>query len=244
MIDLVQLQNDLHGLLMSSPALNTVNIVLERKFMVDAAVSLDTIWQTVRNDRSGTGILIEMPSIDVPANQSVGPKQNLRPSFVVFQNGDAALAPDTGSGLYAETLAQLVLDALHMQELQGIGTLYAQDRAIEPAREYEFINAYRVQMILRTSQANQTNRTAPVTITNNAGTVTLACATVGVEIWFTTDGSFPSHSAAVDPVSDTAINPRSQLYTAPFAVSPGDVVRAAAYLSGYNAGQIAKTIIT
>jgi len=243
MIDLVKLQNDLHGLLMSAPALRTVNIVLERKFLVEAQVEFDTIWQTVRNERSGTGILIEMPSVEVPANQSVGPKQNLRPSFVGFQNGDAAFTPTTGSGLYAETIAQLILDTLHMQELQGVGTLYAQDRAIEPAREYEFVNAYRVQMILRSAQANQTNRTAPVVITNNSGTVTLTCATSGAEIYYTLDGSFPD-AAALDAVSGAAINSESKLYSAPFAVTPGQIVRAAAYLSGYNAGQIAKTIIT
>lgn len=243
MIDLVQLQNDLHGLLMSAPALRAVNIVQERKFLVEQSVELDTIWSTVRNERSGTGILIEMPTIEVPANQSPGPKQNLRVSFVVLQNGDAAFAPETGSQLYAETLAQLVLDILHMQELQGIGTIYATERAIEPARDFEFINAYRVQMTLRTAQANQTNRTAPVTITNNSGTVTLACATSGAAIYYTLDGSFPDQ-AARDAVTGLLINPNSQLYTAPFAVTAGQIVRAAAYASGYNAGQVAKTIIT
>lgn len=242
MIDLVQLQNDLLGLLMSAPALRTVNVVLERKFLIQAEVNFDTIWTTVRNGRSGTGVLIEMPTVEVPANQAVGPKQNLRPSFVVFQNGDAALTPETGSGLYAETIAQLVLDTLHMQELQGIGTLYAQDRAIEPAREYEFVNAYRVSLILRSAQANQTNRTAPVVITNNAGTVTLTCATAGAVIYYTKDGSFPDQ-AATDPVSAAAINLSSQLYSAPFVVTSGEVIRAAAYLAGYNPGQIARSVI-
>lgn len=240
MIDLVQLQNDLFGLLMSAPALRTVNIVLERKFLVQAEVNFDTIWTTVRNGRSGTGVLIEMPSIDVPANQSIGPKQNLRPSFVVFQNGDAALEPSTGSGLYAETLAQLVLDTLHMQELQGIGTLYAQDRAVEPAREYEFVNAYRVSMILRSAQANQTNRTAPVVITITDGVATLTCATSGAEIYYTVDGSFPDQ-AATDPISLTVINSSSQLYAGPFAVTGGQIIRAAAYAAGYNPGRVARS---
>lgn len=243
MIDLVSLQNDLFGLLMSAPALNSVNIVLERKLLGQSEIQLDTVWQTVRNTRSGTGILIEMPTVEVPGEQAVGPKQNIRPSFVVFQNGDAALTPDTGSGLYAETLAQLVLDVLHMQEIQGIGTLYAINRTIEPARDYEFINAYRVFLFLKSAQANQTNRTAPVTITNNSGTVTLTCATSGADIYYTTDGSFPD-KAALDPVSGAAINISSKLYSTPFAVNTGDVVRAAAYAFGYNAGQIARTAIT
>lgn len=243
MLDLLQLQRDVYALLMSAPALRSVNIVLERQFLLDSTVELDAIWQTVRNERSGTGILIEMPVIDGPANQSPGPKQNLRLNFVCLQNGDAAFTPETGSGLSAEHLTQLVLDTLHMQELQGIGTLYAEDRAVEAARDYEFVNAYRVGLRLRTAQASQTNRTAPVTITNNSGTVTLACATSGAAIYFTTDGSFPD-AAATHPITGDAINPASTLYTAPFAVNVGDVVRAAAYLAGYNAGQIAQTTIS
>lgn len=243
MIDLVQLQDDLLGLLMSAPALATVNIVQERKFITQQAVQLDAIWSTVRNDRSGTGILIEMPSVDVPGNQAIGPKQNIRPSFVVFQNGDAALTPESGSGLYAETICQLLLDVLHMQEIQGIGTLYAVDRAIEPARDYEFINAYRVFLFLRTAQANQTDRCAPVTITNDAGTVTLACATSGAEIYYTTDGSFPDQ-AVVDPVSLSPINPQTRRYTAPFAVNVGDTIRATAYAAGKNNGAITQLTIT
>lgn len=244
MIDLVQLQDDLLGLLMSAPALANVNIVQERKFLVQSEVNFDSLWTVQRNGRSGTGILIEMPTIDVPGKQTPGPTQNLRPSFVVFQNGDAALEPSTGSGLVAETICQLVLDTLHMQELQGIGTLYAIDRAVEPAREYEFVHAYRVALFLKSAAANQTQRTAPVTVTDNAGTVTLACATADAEIWYTLDGSFPSHSRAVEPVSDTTINSSSILYTAPFAVTSGQIVRAAAYADGYNAGQIARQTIT
>lgn len=244
MIDLVQLQDDLFGLLMSCPSLSTVNIVQERKFLTQSEINLDTVWSTVRNNRSGTGILIEMPTVEVPGKQTPGPQQSIRPSFVVFQNGDAALTPDTGSGLYAETICQLVLDALHMEELQGIGTLYAIDRTIEPARDYNFINAYRVFLFLKNAAANQTQRCAPVTITNNAGTITLACATSGAEIWFTQDGSFPTHSRAVDPVSDATINLSSTLYTAPFVVAVGTVIRATAYATGCNNGQVAKTTTT
>lgn len=243
MIDLVQLQADLLGLLMSAPALANVNVVSERKFLVQSEINFDTLWTTPRNGRSGTGILIEMPSIEAPGKQTPGPTQNLRPTFVVFQNGDAALEPTTGSGLAAETICQLVLDTLHMQELQGIGTLYANDRAVEPAREYEFVHAYRVALFLKSAASNQTQRTAPVVMSSNGVTATLSCATPDAEIWFTLDGSMPTHSRAVDPVTDQLINLSTQLYTGEFSVTPGMIVRAAAYADGFNPGQILNTTI-
>lgn len=244
MIDLLQLQEDSLGLLMSAPKLTNVNVVLERKLVMQSQVELDTIWITPRNGRSGTGILVEMPTVDVPGKQSVGPQQNLHASFVAFQNGDMALTPEIGSGLTAEEIAQRILDTLHMQELQGVGTLYAIDRAIEPAREYEFIQAYRVSLFIKSSVANQTQRTAPVTISVNAGEATLACATSGVAIYYTLDGSFPCAAAAQNPVTNESINSGSQLYSAPFAVTSGQVLRAAAFKDGYNAGQIAQQTIS
>jgi hypothetical protein len=63
MIDLIQVQKDVHGKLMSAPKLATVNIIEERKFMVDSELQIDAIWQTIRNGCSGNGLLIEIPEI-------------------------------------------------------------------------------------------------------------------------------------------------------------------------------------
>jgi hypothetical protein len=242
MIDLLQLQNDVYGLLLSTDALQTVNIVQERRFMLDAQVELDAIWMTPRNGGSGTGILCELPSVDVTGGNSL-PAMMVRVPFVCLQNGDAALTPETGSGLTAETLVQLVLNTLQHQELKGIGTLYAEARAIEPAREFEFINAYRVSFVLQRQQTRQTPRCAPVTITNNAGVITLACATADAEIFYTLDGSTPVRATALDPITAAPINPLSQAYVAPFAVVSGHRVRAVAFAPGYIASQINLEVI-
>lgn len=238
MIDLVQLQADVFGLLLSTPALNSVNIVLERKFLADASVELDTIWQTVRNGRSGCGVLVEMPRLSPVGKNSLAPQQAVRFRCVAFQNGDMAFAPLTGCGLHAETIAQLINDALHGQELKGYGTLYGDEPTVAPARDFDFINAQETVLFLRSSQTNQTQRCAPVTITNNSLTVTLACATSGAEIFYTLDGSAPVSADAKDPVTEATINPQSQLYSAPFVVPGGARLRAVAFAPGYNASQV------
>jgi hypothetical protein len=63
MIDLIQVPKVVHGILMSAPQLATVNIIEERKFMVDSERQIDAIWQTIRNGFSGNGLLIEIPEI-------------------------------------------------------------------------------------------------------------------------------------------------------------------------------------
>ncbi|HWY30889.1 MAG TPA: chitobiase/beta-hexosaminidase C-terminal domain-containing protein [Candidatus Acidoferrum sp.] len=251
MIDLIQAQDDIFGILMSSPQLATVNIVEERKSLLNSEIQIDTIWQTVRNGCSGNGLLIEIPGILCDSESVTGPPQQVELSFVSFQNGDAAFIPRSGnapagvpvagSGLFAEQIEQYLVDILHLLNISGIGTMRVAGRFSSPAREYAGVNARRTRIVMTPRQTAQTPRTAIVTVAVNGGLATLACATAGAAIYYTVDGSFPSNpTAAIDPVKNVPINGNSRLYTAPFAVTAGQVIRAAAYLSGSNPGPIAR----
>ena len=247
MINLLQIQKDVFGLLMSAPQLAAVNIALEQKFILQSELQKDSIWQVNRNGKSGDGILIEVPQIESGGNNVSGPPQIVVLSFVSFQNGDAALTPGTGGGLFAEEVEQFILDALHLQSFGKFGTIQVEGKFSVPARDYPGVNARRLTLKIKPLATKQTPRTAPITIAvdgnNNA---TLACTTPGVKIVFTLDGSFPSDPAvAIDPLSvtvanpnGTSINPASQVYSVPFVLQPGQTVRAAAYLAGYNPGEI------
>lgn len=262
MIDLIQVQKDLFGLLMSAPQLATVNIVEERKFIVEKMVEVDAIWQTNRmlngTEYSGNGLLIEMPDIECDSNNVTGPPQIVTLSFVSFQNGDAAFieampipegqtgTPFAGGGLFAEQIEQYLIDILHLQVIGGIGTMRVTGHFSEPARDYSGINARRTKIIMTPKQTAQTKRTGFVSVIINNGTATLTSASAGATIYYTLDGSFPSNpTIAVVPLSVTAatpngmpVNANSQLYVAPFAVQSGQVIRATAYLNGYNPGEI------
>jgi hypothetical protein len=250
MIDLIQVQDDLYGILMSAPQLATVNIVEERKSLLNSEIRIDAIWQTVRNGCSGNGLLIEIPDILCDSESVTGPPQQVELSFVSYQNGDAAFTPSgnaptgvtvAGSGLFAEQIEQYLVDILHLLNIGGIGTLRVTGRFSAPAREYDGVNARRTRIVMTPRQTAQTPRTAIVTVLVNGGLATLACATAGAAIYYTLDGSFPSNpTAAIDPVKNVPVNGNSRLYTAPFAVTAGQVIRAAAYLPGYNPGPIAR----
>lgn len=247
MINLLQIQKDIYGLLMSAPQLATVNIALEQKFILQSELQKDSIWQVNRNGKSGDGILIEVPEIESGGNNVSGPPQIVALGFVSFQNGDAALTPETGGGLYAEEVEQFILDALHLQSFGKFGTIQVDGKFSAPARDYPMINARRLTLKIKPLATKQTPRTAPVNISvdgnNNA---TLACATSGAKIVYTLDGSFPSDPAvAIDPLSVTPgspngvpINPASQVYSSPFFLATSQIVRAAAYAQGCNPGEI------
>lgn len=245
MIDLIQIQNDVFGLLMSAPQLATVNIVEERRFILQQEIELDAVWQTVRNGKSGCGILIEEPDVICDSPNVSGPPQSVQLSFVCFQNGDAAFT-DLGSGLFATQIEQFVIDALHLQSIGGLGSLQVKGNFSSPARDYPGINARRLKLSMTPFNTAQTPRTAPVTATVVNNLCTLACATSGCSIYFTLDGSFPVNSLiAIDPLSVTAARPggvavvnNSTLYTGPFAVSGGQILRAAAYAPQTNPGPI------
>ena len=80
MIDLIQVQDDLYGILMSAPQLATVNIVEERKSLLNSEIRIDAIWQTVRNGCSGNGLLIEVAGaaiMGVMGSPILGPSGNV-----------------------------------------------------------------------------------------------------------------------------------------------------------------------
>jgi hypothetical protein len=230
---------------MSAPQLQTVNIVQERKFMIAHDIEKDAVWQTVRNGKSGCGILIEEPDVISDSPNVTGPPQSVQLSFVCCQNGDAAFS-SVGSGLFAAQMEQFVIDALHLQNIGGLGSLQVKGNFSAPARDYPGINARRMWAAMTPFNVAQTQRTAPVAAVIANGLCTLSCATGGALIYYTLDGSFPSNPAvAIDPLSVTdaspngaPINTRSFLYAAPFAVTSGQVVRAAAYAPAVNPGQI------
>jgi hypothetical protein len=260
MIDIIQVQKDLYGLLMSAPQLATINIIEERKFIVESMVEMDAIWQTVRPlsgiNYSGNGLLIEVPDIICDSDGVSGPPQQVELSFVSFQNGDAAFIPPTevdgkmiaGGGLFAEQIEQFLIDIVHLLTLGGIGTMKVVARFSSPAKDYPGINARRTKIIMTPKQTQQTARTSLVTVSIANNLATLTCATAGAAIYYTLDGSFPSNpTIAIKPLSVTdatpngePVNPQSTLYVAPFAVQSGQCIRAAAYMNGFNTGQIIK----
>ena len=243
MINLPQIQEDVFQLLLSLPQLRTVNMVLERKFIADQQVQMDALWQTPRNGRSGNGILIRLPEIEVQSSSVSGPPQTVILKFTSVQNGDAALLREMGGGFLAEDLEQTIIDALHLQSFGALGTIQAEGHFSGEDPQFKEVNSRLTKLRLKPCASKQTPRTAPVAPALSGGRCSLVCATNGAKVFYTLDGSFPANTdVAVLPLPQgkvaAPVNQRSKFYTAPFAVKSGQTVRAAAYADGMNPGEI------
>lgn len=225
MTNFVQLQNDVTHALLSAPALSKVNVLQYRKLRMESVVNLDALWQTLRGGCSGAGILVEMPVANVTSPNVTGPAFNLIQSFVVLEEPNINFAPQTGTFLSAEEIAQIVFDALHLQAIEGIGTLQA--NTIKEAAEFPpGLLAYRVECKIIVARP-QTVRCAVPIIAIAGGQATLTSTTADSAIYYTVDESFPGRS-----------NPAAVLYEAPFDVVSGQVLRVAAWKADLNPSAI------
>jgi Fn3 associated len=243
LIDPYQAQEDFYQALLSAGQFNTVNIVNERKFIMQSELEIDAIWSTVRNGRAGNGILVEEILVDSKYPGANAPIFEITFPIVCFQNGDAALLPNAGGGFYAQRLAFMVMDLFYQWSVEGAMTLL-DGRSYERAKDYPFINAIRVLPKLGIKASALTARAGFITATNVGQMVTLSCATPGATIVYTLDGSFPALPAAMDPISGAAVNPNALVYNAPFNLPVGQMVRAIAYANGLNMGPLLKFCIT
>lgn len=238
MFDPVQLQNDLAMALLSDDRLVNIAVKIYRKMRLQE----ETDWRLLingrgPNGRSGSGILIPEPYANCHNPNVTGPVLEWLLPFVCIEQPIMSMNPVTGTLLSVTQLAQHVMDIVQLYADDNVGTVQLTTRPIEPEREFVFPGtvAYRVNCRL-VGKSTQVVRCARVTSSIVAGVCTLSCAQAGAEICFTLDGSFPARNSA-------GINPSSMLYSAPFAVVSGQVLRTAAYFSGLTNSALAYTVV-
>jgi hypothetical protein len=233
--DFGALQADVLNVLLNTAALAQVNIVEERKLLLDASVNIDTVWQTPRAGGQGAGLIVEMIQSRVKSPNLPGPMFDLEISVVAIEERNLNFTPAVGTFLTSEQLAQIVHDSLHRLFIGPYGTL--QGVGISAARDWfdeeSGLNATRATLRMDNPRT-QTARCAPIGFTLAGNEVTLTCATAGAKIYYTTDGSAPGPTG----------NPAATEYTEPFTVEAGMTLRAAGFLAGLNQSPIHNAAIT
>lgn len=225
MLDIVQKQADILGVLQCSSLLQNVNVQSYRKMVLAKEINFAKIFQTPRNGRSGAGVLVEMPKATCPRPNVTGPIIDWIFPVLVCENPTINFVSTTGTQLAAEQLVQMVLDCVHLFADDATGTLQADSNCIEPTTEIPGCVSYRVNFKL-IGKTTQSQRVRNITIAITTGNATLTCPDAA-DIYYTTDGTFPVNGVKVG--GSTA-----QLYSAPFVVNTGDVIRAVGYIDNLN----------
>lgn len=254
--DFLQLQRDLAHLLLSDPWLSDVNVVMRHELLEESALARlpdktlaaeVLVYISPRNKatgRKGCGIIVERPEFGVESPNVTGPQGDVTCEFLILSERQLNEAPNTGTLRRGNHVAQRILDLLHLHADDGVGTFQARGRAIEIARDWETLDAYRARLTL-TQKRQQTARVARVTTSVAAGNCTLACATSEASIWYATGGQ-DADGNWLEPGFPAPSNTAggAQLYAAPFPVVTGQIVRCAAFKQALNPSPITRLTVS
>lgn len=232
MTDLVQLQNDFAQALLGDDWLANVNVVTRWHLLdldikrADRELAAEVLaYLTPRNGRKGCGIIVEVPEVAVASGNLPGPEFDLAFVCLVLEDPITNQGPQTGTLKPADQVAQRILDVGHGWRVEPHGEFYAKGSAMVRAADFAPLRSFRTRLNLKLPRT-QTSRAALPAIAEDAGTITLTPAS-GVLAYYTLDESFPGPG-----------NAKATLYSAPFTVDAGTVIRWAGFdpdkLPGYT----------
>ena len=247
-VDEVSLQKSIALIIADDARLALVPVMPQIKFLADGELLEDILWQLPRSAFTltadgwtvntavtpgqpvGAGILIEMPEMDTDSPKVSGTPATWRVPIVAFQEINTNFLPGVGIGITSGQLCQIVLDICQNLYIFGYGTFNPEQGAIKAANDWTSlkpgIEAHRLTLTGMVGRV-QSQRSAMVVPSFNAGECTLTCADGTASLFYTTDFTEPVQT-----------NPNTQPYAGPFPVDSGTVVKC----SSKTAGKILSSI--
>lgn len=234
--NLVRFQQELTEGLLSWDALDRINIVQWRKLRLDSEIKQDTVWNTPRNGRSGCGVLVEMPIIEVPQSPAPGPTELFTIGLLAIEEPNLNFAPETGTQMDAESVARLLRKFVHQWFQADVGELYVAEIGTRPVEEFPGLVAYRTTASVLLIDDVFPRLNSPVLSEPNPLELRLEnpAGQEDAEIYFTLDDTFPGLG-----------NPIAQKWEGNnFSVESGTVIRYAAWQAGYLPSHVHRATIT
>ncbi len=187
----------------------------------------------VKAGRTGVLIVLMTVTAKVVNTGESGPVFNeIMMMARCYENPDVNRAPSgNGTGKTYEALAEAVAGYTHGQcyppSASGVMTLEDPGIVLGNDPDYPCKDVY---FIVPGSLARPLPQLPAPIVTENAGMVTMVCATPGAAIFWTTDNTKPT--------------PFNTLYLAPINVAPGQNLKARAWLAGCLTSPVTQLLIT
>ena len=196
----------------------------------DVAIAISTANQ--QNGKVGSVAIVLMPTLLPDSPNAPGPRYDTIYRVQVIDYPVMRRQATGGTQSSADEIADRVRQILHRFTMGRGQTIYfaGMEPVAQPPGRVSYVVKFK-----RTSADQPPVAVASVGFSPASGpgpaTVTLSCQTAGASIWYTLDGSYPG--------SNPAACPTAQQYSAPFAVTAGQLVRAAAenVAGGYQQSQ-------
>lgn len=232
-LNLVQLQQDIACRLLADAYFSDLTVVVLRNLIVANDVNAELVHLTVKDGKSGAGVIVGMPSVVVKSPNVDGPELYGKVAIRIREQPTINLGTG-GTGKDGEAIALRVLALFHKFAIEGVGSFYAAEDALQPfLDDAEGVVGYMATLNWHAAQTPDPRLVTP-TISEAALAVTLATTDAGATIYYTTDGTYP---AAYTGSTATA-------YTVPFNVTSGTTVRFAAHQTGRLGSDAAQALIT
>ena len=241
-VDEIALMKSIALIIADDARLAKVPVMPQIKFLADGELLEDILWQLPRSAFTltadgwtvntavtpgqpvGAGILIEMPEMDTDSPKVSGTPATWRVPIVAFQEINTNFLPGLGIGITSGQLCQIVLDICQNLYIFGYGTFNPEQGAIKAAQDWTSlkpgIEAHRLTLTGTVGRV-QSTRSAIVQASFAAGDCILTCADGAAKVLFTTDFTEPVET-----------NPNAQVYSVPFAVLSGTIVKCASKAAG------------
>jgi len=186
-----------------------------------------------KNGKAGITVQVMMPALVKPQPNTPGPLCSIRVLIRVQENPAINLGAH-GTGKTAEAVGVMVLQLIHGFSLPGIAsTFFAEpgeamvsNQSFAPLVTYDITmeSLFPMAMLPKLATPNIVCPEFSLSITHQDATATL---------YYTTNSSFPGPG-----------NAAAKAYNAPISVTVGQIIRAAAYKTGYAGSDAAMSEIT
>jgi len=196
----------------------------EEAVQIQSDIDLSLAGLLSQGGKSGTTIIVQMPTLDAPNPDIPGPEMVATLPIRVFENPMINMG-SAGTLISCESLALAVLGALHHCDLGDGNMLYAEANAMAPNLDFDGLIVYDVALKCRIGVPVRAFVPMPK-IEFYSGTAALTCCDSAAAIRYTLDGSYPS--------------PTSTLYTAAISTGAATILRAVAYRTNYLPSAIAQ----